>query len=133
MKLVSDLLDISRIKAGKINYKMEPFDIGEIINEVTEPLREMNLKHSIQHGKFEKIFVYGDKYRINQVLTNLLSNAIKYSPDGGKIVISINENKDEVVVSIKDQGIGIDSQFIPSIIVKYLDGLSCAKISSKYL
>lgn len=110
MKLVSDLLDISRIKAGKINYKMESFDIGEIINEVTEPLREMNLKHSIQHGKFKKIFVYGDKYRINQVLTNLLSNAIKYSPDGGKIIISINENKDEVVISIKDQGIGIDSK-----------------------
>ncbi len=108
MKLVADLLDITRIKAGKINYKMEQFDLGEVINEVVDPIREMNIKNNIKFKSTKKIYVYGDRYRINQVITNLLSNAIKYSPDGGDIKILLKENHNEAVISIKDQGIGID-------------------------
>ncbi len=108
-RLVTDLLDITGMKAGRIHYQMEYFNISDVINEVIEPIKEMNIKHAIKVNNSKDVRVYGDKYRITQVITNLLSNAIKYSPEGGDIKIFLKESHSKVIIGVRDHGIGIDS------------------------
>ena len=105
--LIGDLLDISRINAGKIEYKDEQFLLSEVVEEVAFDQGLTTKKHKIilQNGVKQKI--YGDKYRIAQVLTNLLTNAIKYSPDGKKIIVKTEKDRRNAIVSVQDFGVGI--------------------------
>jgi signal transduction histidine kinase len=110
MSLVTDLLDISRLETGKLKIEKAPFDLNEAIDETVESIQQTTKSHEIITKSKVRHSVYGDRYRIYQVITNLLTNAIKYSPEGGKIFITTKEKPKEVVISIKDQGIGIDSE-----------------------
>jgi two-component system phosphate regulon sensor histidine kinase PhoR len=108
--LVKDLLTISQMESGEINMKMEPFDIISLIKETAEQIepiaqqKNINLKINVSKGS---VVVIADYYRIFQVLKNLLSNAIKYSRKGTDILISIEERKKVVNISVEDSGIGI--------------------------
>ncbi len=106
-ELVDDLLDVSRLNTGKLRYNYEKFELNKLINEVVNALQETTPQNII-FSKNKPVEVTGDKFRINQVLMNLISNAIKYSSQEGKINVHSVINKDEVVVSIKDSGIGIN-------------------------
>ena len=108
--LVKDLLTISQMESGEIKMKMEAFDIVSLINETVEQIepiaqqKNINLKINVSKGS---VVVIADYYRIFQVLKNLLSNAIKYSRKGTDILISIEERKKVVNISVEDSGIGI--------------------------
>jgi signal transduction histidine kinase len=106
-ELVSDLLDVSRIEAGKLQFTMEDFEIDALIQDVIDGLQPSTDKHKIMYKSKRGITVYGDKYRIYQVVTNLLSNSIKYSPQGGDITIKAGKEEKRVIVSVKDKGIGV--------------------------
>jgi signal transduction histidine kinase len=106
--LVSDLLDVSRIGAGKLQFTMEEFDLDVLIKEVREGIQASTENHTIIYKNKTKIMVYGDTFRLYQVLTNLLTNAIKYSPHGGDVTIKIVTEDRKVIVSVTDTGIGID-------------------------
>ena len=110
VSLITDLLDISRIETGKMKVEKQQFSINELIEETVDSLQTTTTKHKIFiKGKIRK-FVYGDRYRIYQVLVNLLTNAIKYSPDGGKIIVQLQEMGTVAMVGVKDQGIGIEEK-----------------------
>ena len=105
--LIEDLLNVTRLQHGKLEFTMTGFDIQEVLQESVEAIRGTDEKHEfILVGKVGKK-VFGDKYRIYQVITNLLTNAIKYSPNADKIVIWTVPKNDRVVVSVEDFGIGI--------------------------
>lgn len=106
-KLVSDLLDITNIQSGTLQYKMEAFPLDEVIHDVANTLQEMTTKHKIAVKNGETIPIYADKNRIQQVLMNLLVNAIKYSPHGGTILVNANTEGHFAKVSVADHGIGI--------------------------
>lgn len=106
--LVSDLLDVSRIGADKLQFSMEEFNLDALIKEVMDGIQPSTEKHTILYKGRAKLIVYGDTFRIYQVLTNLLTNAIRYSPHGGDIVIKTSKDEKKVVVSIADNGIGIN-------------------------
>ncbi len=107
LNLVNDLLDASRIEHGKLELRKELFDLNSLIRETALEMQETTrLKIEIL-GKIQKK-VYGDRYRINQVIVNLLSNAIKYSPNSNIIKIHLTSEKDVAVVQVQDFGIGID-------------------------
>jgi PAS domain S-box-containing protein len=106
-ELVNDLLDVSRIQTGKLTFKKESFQLDDVIKETVEALQGTTGRQEIVFGRHKPIKVYADKFRIYQVLTNLLTNAIKYSPDKGVITVSAKTIKGAVIVSVKDQGIGI--------------------------
>ncbi len=106
-KLANDLLDITDIQSGTLQYKMESFRLDTIIHDVRNTLQELATKHTIAVKNGEMISVYADKNRIQQVLMNLLFNAIKYSPRGGTIQINANTKGKFAKVSVIDQGIGI--------------------------
>jgi PAS domain S-box-containing protein len=105
--LIKSLLDISRVKAGKISYEMETFSINDLIQEVVDSIKNITKTHTIIVHEQTKHFVYADRERIGQVLINLINNAIKYSPKSDNIIVSIKKEKKYIVISIQDFGVGI--------------------------
>lgn len=105
--LVDDLLDVTRIQAGKMVFTFSDFYINEVIEESVDGLQGSLGKHSILMEINQKINVHADKNRIEQVLSNFLSNALKYSPHADKIVIKTEQKANALRVSVRDFGIGI--------------------------
>jgi len=117
-RLVDDLLDVSRIARGRIELKTELVEVSEVVAsaiEMASPLLEQRT-HRLEvdvprHG----LQVDGDATRLGQVISNLLTNASKYSPAGGHITIRARQIDDEVVLSVRDTGIGIASDVLPHV------------------
>ena len=111
-KLINDLLDISRIQTGKLNYREEYFDLDMLIQEIIENVQAMTTTHLLVYEEHVHAQVYGDRDRIGQVLINLLTNATKYSPQAEQVLLRVSkdENQREVTVSVQDFGIGIDQE-----------------------
>jgi PAS domain S-box-containing protein len=108
-RLISELLDLSKIETGTLELKKEKFSLNELAIETVEDILYTNTKHKINLFHDFHAFVYADKDRIGQVMINFLTNAIKYSPNSDKIDVSITRAaNDEIAFSVKDYGIGID-------------------------
>lgn len=108
-RLVNDLLNVSKIQHGKLEFTFETININEVVKETVDALQEITRKHKIIiEGKIKEK-VYADQYRIYQVLTNLLTNAVKYSPHADRIIVRLMSKKDEAVVTVQDFGIGIET------------------------
>lgn len=105
--LISDLLDVSKIKTGNLVLNRQPFEMSEMISEVANHIQQVSPGYSIV-AITEPAFVYADRERISQVLINLLTNAVKYSPKSREIIIKNFTEQDNVVVSVQDSGIGIN-------------------------
>ena len=106
-KLITDLLDVSKIQAGKLAFKKGFFDLDLLLEDIVATFEKENKKHSIMTNVHLNEKVWGDKDRIGQVFINLISNAIKYSPSGGDVIVVASKLKDNVIVSIEDSGIGM--------------------------
>lgn len=106
-ELVNDLLDVSRIQTGKLNFQKTDFHIDELIKDCVETLQGTTTEHTLVLSQLPSVVIHADKFRIYQVMTNFLTNAIKYSPKGEKIVITLRKSSRDVVVGVKDHGIGI--------------------------
>ena len=118
-ELVSELLDASKIRLGKLNYTLTTFNFNEMIDSTVENIQLISPMHTIiKSGKVHDE-VSGDKDRLQQVVINLLANAIKYSPREKKVFIIIEQEKDTIKVSVKDTGIGIAQQSLNKIFDKY--------------
>ncbi|MET0466027.1 MAG: HAMP domain-containing sensor histidine kinase, partial [Chitinophagaceae bacterium] len=107
--LISDLLDTTKIQAGKLMFNERFFSFNQIVDEVVEDMRRTTGKHEIVVKLSETDDVFADPERIAQVLTNLLSNAIKYSPNADQINVSTSADDRFVKVCIRDFGVGIPS------------------------
>ena len=106
--LISDLLDVSKIKSGSLTLHKENFEITELIQEVIDEIKHINPEYKINFSKNGTTLLYADRERIGQVITNLLTNAVKYSPQSGVIEVESLVEKNSLIVSIEDFGIGID-------------------------
>lgn len=109
-RLISELLDLSKIESGKLELQKTQFKLADLVEEIVQDVRQTASKHAILvHNDFEGK-VYADKDRLAQVLLNLLTNAIKYSPDSDNIEVYIESNKTSACVKVRDYGIGIDKK-----------------------
>ncbi len=118
-ELIGELLDVSKIQNGKLNYNITTFNFNEMIDNTVEDIQHSSPNHTItKTGKVSEE-VTGDKDRLQQVVINLLSNAIKYSPEAGKIFVHVEQNDAEIKVSVKDNGIGISKHNLEKIFDKY--------------
>jgi len=106
-RLVSELLDLSKIESGKLELHKTEFDLSDMVEETVQDVRHATSKHAIiVHNEFEgKIFA--DKDRIAQVIMNFLTNAIKYSPDADSVEVFVQGNEKFASIRVKDYGIGI--------------------------
>ena len=118
-ELITELLDVSKIQHGKLDYNISAFNFNELVDNTVEDIQHTSQKHTII--KSCKILqpVTGDKDRLQQVIINLLSNAIKYSPAASAIYINASEKNGSLTVSVKDNGIGISSQHLQKIFDRY--------------
>jgi len=111
-RLITDMLDLDRREAGKMQMQMVPMDLNATVQGVAARTEVLSAKHPIRTELEPHLpQVLGDPDRLVQVMTNLVSNAIKYSPDGGEIVISTHLARGTVYVSIRDHGVGIPPEF----------------------
>ncbi|OGA72373.1 MAG: hypothetical protein A3G81_24585 [Betaproteobacteria bacterium RIFCSPLOWO2_12_FULL_65_14] len=124
-QLVDDLLDVSRITQGKITLKKEPVELGKVIQHSVETAR--TLLDSKKHNLFlnlpsTPIWVHGDFARLAQVVGNLLNNGAKYTADGGVIELSAAADRGEAVITVRDNGIGIDGTLLPHVFELFTQG-----------
>jgi len=105
--LIADLLDVTKINAGKLQFNDQEFDFNEHVKDLVEDLQRTTERHTLVENFTPTGIVYGDKERIGQVITNLITNAIKYSPQADKIIIHSALKDTEVTLCIQDFGIGI--------------------------
>ena len=117
--LIDDLLDVSKIQAGKIQYEYSEFPIHEILNESIREARYLSSQHEFIVEGNTSVKIYGDKLRLEQVLTNFLSNAIKYSPDADKIIISVATEANKLKVAVSDFGIGIPKRDLSNLFQRF--------------
>ena len=129
-RLVNDILDLSKIEAGMMNWDIEDFPIQDALKQSLDSVRilaaEKNIKLKVNCGD-EPIYVRADRERIVQVLINLLSNAIKFTPEGGEVTVGCERMKgrrrtdtcDYAKVWVRDTGIGIPKHFLPLIFDRF--------------
>jgi PAS domain S-box-containing protein len=121
IRLINDLLDVSRIEEGRLLYNQEDAQIEDVIDSVIEASQEMirNKKIVLEVNKKETPKVKIDKEKIKVVIQNLLENAVKYTEQGGKIKISLNNDEKNVIFKIEDSGVGIPKSQQDRIFTKF--------------
>jgi len=114
-RLVDELLDVSRIQTGRIEFRYGDVDLSELASEVATRMQLTTTTHEISVRRDSQNIVTADRDHLEQVLNNLLTNAIKYSPTGGAITIDVRPDGGGVRVSVTDQGIGIPERELEAI------------------
>ena len=114
-RLVDELLDVSRIQTGRIEFRYGEVDLSELANEVATRMQLTTAVHEISVRRDSANVVTADRDHLEQVLNNLVANAIKYSPTGGSIAIDIRPDDGGVRISVTDQGIGIPEKELDAI------------------
>jgi signal transduction histidine kinase/DNA-binding response OmpR family regulator len=118
VRLVDDLLDVSRITRGKIELKVEAIDVAQVVAAAIETSRP-NIdaqRHTLSvHVPDEPLCVLGDFARVAQILSNLINNAAKYTPKGGRISLSAAREDGEIAFRVRDSGIGIPAEYLSTI------------------
>lgn len=121
-KLIEDLLDVSRIITGKLRIEIKPVSFAAITDGVVNSLRpaidakQLELESSIDPAAGP---IMGDPARLQQIVTNLLSNAIKFTPNGGRIGVSLERNASHVRLTVTDTGVGIGAEHLPHIFERF--------------
>ncbi len=122
--LINDILDLEKIEAGKMDFKMEELDLEALVDKAIEANRFYAEKYGVTLvRKTEEVeggyITLGDSNRLMQVMDNLLSNAAKYSPKGGEVVISLSLNRGWIRLSVRDYGLGIPKSAQATIFNKF--------------
>lgn len=118
LNLINDWLDMARIDSGQLVDKFKPLSLKTLINKLVELMKPLGQKDdiSLEFGSCSKNdLVQGDEQTLEQVFSNIITNAIRYNKPGGRVLITIRENKDFIAADIQDTGIGIAREHLPLI------------------
>ncbi len=119
-RLVNDLLDRSRVQWGQLTLEYERFYLSDVLAECIRSVQASAEQHVIQLDiQVSDTQILADKSRVEQVIGNLLDNAVKYSPQGGQITVRLQERQDKYLVSIIDQGIGVNPEHYEHIFERF--------------
>ena len=122
--IVNDLLDVSRLMAGKIELEMLPMNLAEAVSNCVEALRttERAAGYRMTVAATGPVWVCGDAVRIEQILNNLLTNALKFSPAGGEIRIEVRQEAGMAVVTVSDAGAGMSPDLLLRVFEPFVQG-----------
>jgi signal transduction histidine kinase len=124
-RIVDDLLDLSRAMSGKILLNRAPLDLSALVAHTLETFRATG-----RSGDYELIqdldpgWIEGDPTRLEQIASNLIDNALKYTPPGGRIEVRTWTENDDVVLSVRDTGVGISADLLPHVFDVFVQGSS---------
>jgi PAS domain S-box-containing protein len=122
VKIVDDLLDVSRALSGKLRLNVEPVDLVPVSQDAVETVRPASESKRIRvdtHLEPLMGIVSGDPDRLQQIVWNLLANAVKFTPEGGQITIELTETPGTAEIRVRDTGIGIDADFLPQVFERF--------------
>jgi CheY-like chemotaxis protein/two-component sensor histidine kinase len=123
--LIDDLLEVSRMTTGRIHLHRERVAVSDIVAQAVETVRPMieQRRHDFTVSLApEPLWLDADTVRLEQVVVNLVTNAVKYTDEGGRIWLSVQQQGDEVVLRVRDTGIGIAPEFLPHIFDLFTQG-----------
>ncbi len=118
VKLVDDLLDVSRISQGKISLDIETLNVRDFVEAAAESSSNLiaDRGHQISITIWpEPLWVSGDRVRLIQIISNLINNAAKFTPSGGLITVDVTKDKQSVLIRVSDNGIGLDEEHLHNI------------------
>lgn len=125
-RLVDDMLDISRIRTGRLSISPEKVEISSVVNEVVEKMKPHF--ETLEIGDFEHGEVFCDRLRIEQVITNILNNALRYGK-GRPVKVDLRQEKDSMTISVTDQGMGIPENFKDKIFSRFQRAVPASEVS----
>jgi len=135
INLINDLLDVSRIEEGRLEYKFVRFDITKLLQEVLEQYKvvidEKNLTLETDIKKGRKIMVKGDKEKLFLTFNNLVDNAIKFTPKAGTIAVLLKEEQSSVQIKVKDTGIGMSQEDQAQLFTKFFRSESAKRMQTQ--
>ncbi len=118
VRLIDDLLDVSRITTGKLRVQLEEITLSVVLEAAVEISRPALEKAGVTFAvdlPVDPLALVGDRVRLAQVFSNLLNNAAKYTPEGGSVVLSATRDGGEAVVRVRDTGVGIPADVLPRV------------------
>lgn len=122
LALINDLLDMSSLESGRLEYHMSRCDLNEIIQQSIMNNELFARQHNVEYRLSPypgKAFVYADKDRLMQVMSNLLTNAARFSSNSGEVDIALERDKDIYLIKVRDYGIGIPEKFHKKVFKKF--------------
>ena len=125
-RLVDDMLDISRIRTGRLSISPERVEISTVVREVVEKMKPHFT--SLEIGEFDEGEVFCDRLRIEQVITNILNNALRYGK-GRPVIVDLRQERDAMIISVTDQGIGIPEHFKDKIFSRFQRAVPASEVS----
>jgi len=132
LKIVNDLLDVSKIEAGKFGYNFTQIDMGMFMDDLLENANILAKKFSVMLY-FDRpkapVIIHGDPQKLGIAFSNLIDNAIKYNVENGQVIVKIEPypNKPYIQISIKDTGIGITKEGLDKLFTKFFRGENVVK------
>src|SRR5665213_324638 len=117
--LIEELLDVNKIKLGKLDLNITDFNFNEMLDNAIEDVQASTYNHTFIKKGLISLPFKGDKDRLQQVVINLLTNAAKYSPESDKVFITVTEEEEMIKVAVKDQGVGIKKENLKKIFDLY--------------
>ncbi len=119
-RLVNDLLDLSQVQWGQLSLNYEPFYLADLLAENVRSVQASAEQHTIYLDiQVQDTKVVADRVRIGQVVGNILDNAIKYSPHGGQVIVNLQMQGEDYLVSISDQGVGVSPEHYDHIFERF--------------
>ena len=109
-RLIGELLDVSKMQAGKLEFILESIDLSALVREVAETMQQIETSHTITVDATQPLLMEGDQGRLEQVLINLLTNAIKYSPKGETVEVTVSSTSETATIRVRDHGAGIPQE-----------------------
>jgi signal transduction histidine kinase len=120
LRLVNEVLDLSRLSAGMLSLRHEPFDVGRTASRVMDEFRLQAEKQNIAlEGETMSADILGDEDRIEQVINNLIANALRFTPPGGRVTVRVRPRPDDVEIHVEDTGVGIPAEKLPVIFERF--------------
>jgi PAS domain S-box-containing protein len=123
-RLIEDLMDVSRIISGKLVLELEEVNAEELVLTSIETVKPSAAEKSISLAlnideSAKETIISGDPNRLRQIILNLLTNAVKFTPEGGRVDVSLEQKDSQAIVKIKDNGVGISEEFLPFVFERF--------------
>jgi signal transduction histidine kinase len=122
IQIINDLLDVSRIIEGRLGLDVRPLSLAPLVEAAVETIRPAAVSKNVRMSVFIEPATFpmrGDVVRLEQVLVNLLSNAVKFTPDGGRVTVTLQRGLGEARLTVSDTGEGIPAEFLPHVFERF--------------